>query len=266
MTQLLLDVYGWKGTLWILGALACHCIICGSFVWYFEKQRTRFCYLTKELHCGLQEDEQNTESKFTILKKFRSITRGTLNVEVLKNSSFHNVLVLAAASGWSFSSWIIYIIPHAEEKQLTPSTAVLLGTIGGIGNILGKLLYPVLKMFISNKSILYLTCVVCAVSLALDPLLNSFIGLAVSSSIYALSVGMLFTAGIAIMYEVIDNDDMIDAFSWFYFAYGTASMTGCFTSGKIDEDPLFFIFVLSNFKFHLTLIMDVTRLYIRQAF
>ena len=221
----------------ILGALTFHCIACGGWIVHAEKQRSMYCDETQykeieDLESDLQERNVNTESELPLSKKLCLIARKILNIELFKSSSFVNILIFAAASGWSFSSWLIYLIPHAEEKGISPSTAVLLSMIGGIGNSLGKLLFPVVKLFLSNKTTFYFTSAVVVVALSVDPLMTSFAGLAVSSTLYTFAVGTLTTAGFAKLYESVENEHMIDAFSWFFVTFGVASMASGFTSGK----------------------------------
>ena len=239
VTQLLLDIYGWRGALWILGALTFNCSVCGIWISYAEKQRSMNCDETKykeieDLECDLSVRNENADSEPLFCRKMCLIARKILNVELFKSISFLNILIFAAASGWSFSSWLIYLIPHAEEKGISPSTAVLLSTMGGIANSLGKLLFPVMKLFLSNKTTFYLTSIGVVVALSVDPLMTSFAGLAVSSTLYAFTVGTLTTAGFAKIYESIENEHMIDAFSWFFVTFGMASMASGFTSGKTN--------------------------------
>ena len=226
LTQLLLDVYGWKGVLWILGALTFHCIVCGGWIKHSEKQRLRSSQLHSYRKIKLTESgstQNGPESALSVFNMF--------STELLKNASFFNVLILSAAIGWSYTCWLIYLVPHAEDKHVKSSMAALLGTVGGIGNILGKLLFVVSKKIFSNKSLLYISCGLCSISLGLDPLLTSFSLLAVSSTVYTFSLGFAYTVGISIMNDVIDTEIMVDAFAWYYAVFGVASMAGGFTTG-----------------------------------
>ena len=226
LTQLLLDVYGWKGTLLILGALAFHYIVCGGWIKHSENQRIRLSqsYSYREINFSEKGSTQNAPmSTLSVFNIF--------NFELLQNVSFFNVLIYSASIGWSYTCWVIYLVPHAEDKHVKASTAAWLGTIGGIGNIFGKLWFVVSKKQFSNKATLFISCATCSVSLGLDPLLTSFSSLAVSSTVYAFSLGWSIMAGFAIMNDVVDNEMMLDAFAWFYAVYGVTSMAGGFTTG-----------------------------------
>lgn len=227
LTQLLLDVYGWKGALWILGALTFHCTVCGGWIKHSEKQRLRSSQVHSYRKIKLTEKgstQNEPESTLSVFNMF--------STELLKNVSFVNILILSAAIGWSYTCWLIYLVPHAEDKHVKASMAALLGTVGGIGNILGKLVFVVLKKVFSNEALLYFSCSLCSISLGLDPLLTSFSLLAVSSTVYAFSLGLAYTTGLSIMNDVVDTEIMVDAFAWFYAVFGVASMAGGFTTGK----------------------------------
>ncbi|XP_072014336.1 monocarboxylate transporter 12-like [Amphiura filiformis] len=237
-TQLLLDTYGWRGALWILGAVTFHSVVCGYVVKYYQRLRlnivTKYC---KIIDNDTEPGETAQIDKKSLMKRITTFLSNMLNIELLKNVTFNNVLVFSVVTGWSFSSWLIYLIPNAEEKGILPLTASLLGTIGGLGNILGKLTFPALKMVLSNRAIIYISSIICGTSLAIDPLIDSFTGMAVSTMVYAFTVGLTYIAIFAVMNDTLEAKDMVvDAFAWFYAAYGVGAVAGGFTSGWLFDN------------------------------
>ncbi|XP_030850542.1 monocarboxylate transporter 7-like [Strongylocentrotus purpuratus] len=45
---------------------------------------------------------------------------------------------------YSFEAWVLYLVPHAEQLGITPSRAVFLSSIGGIGGIIGRTIAVIL--------------------------------------------------------------------------------------------------------------------------
>ena len=45
---------------------------------------------------------------------------------------------------YSFEAWALYLVPHAEQLGITPSRAVFLSSIGGIGGIIGRTIAVIL--------------------------------------------------------------------------------------------------------------------------
>ncbi|XP_072023063.1 monocarboxylate transporter 13-like [Amphiura filiformis] len=238
-TQFLLDTYGWRGALWILGAVTLHYVVCGDLIKYNQRLRLtiamEYCKISDS---DIESDETAQSNKrVSLMKRITTFISNMFNMELLKNITFDNVLVLSAASGWSYGSWLIYLIPNAEDKGIAPITASFLGTIGGLSNILGKLTFPVLKMIIkSNRVVLYNTCIICGISLAIDPLIDSFTGMAVSNMVYNFTIGLTFMANLAVMNDALGTKDAVtDAFAWIYATYGVGAIAGGFASGWLFD-------------------------------
>ncbi|XP_072019614.1 monocarboxylate transporter 13-like [Amphiura filiformis] len=235
-TQLLLDTYGWRGALWILGAVTFHSVVCGDLIKYHQRLRltiaTEYCQIS-DSHIESDETAQSNK-RVSLMKRITTFISNMFNMELLKNITFDNVLVLSATFGWSYASWLIYLVPDAEDKGIAPITASFLGTIGGLSNILGKLTFPVLKIIIkSNRVVLYITCIISGISLAIDPLIDSFTGMAVCNIVYNFIMGIGFIAGFAVMNDTLETKDVVtDAFAWYYVVFGVGAIAGGFTSGN----------------------------------
>ncbi|XP_072018325.1 monocarboxylate transporter 13-like [Amphiura filiformis] len=133
-TQFLLDAYGWRGALWILGAVTFHSVVCGDLLKYNQRLRLKIAMEYLQISDSDIESNETAQSnkRVSLMKRITTFISNMFNMELLKNITFDNVLILSAASGWSYGSWLIYLIPNAEAKGIAPITATFLGTIGGL--------------------------------------------------------------------------------------------------------------------------------------
>ena len=225
VAQIFLDTYGWRGGILLLGGLEYHIIVVGMIIRYNE-------YLHRDMYSPIVEETWLDNGSFC--KQCCSYLSGIFNFSLLSNVRFINVLLQASASGWAYTSWMIYLVPHAEEKGIAVANAVFLATLGGTGNFIGKLCCPVVTKFIPRKIMIVVSLMLAGLSISLDPLFGSMIGMGISSTMFALLTGLAFIASMSSISEVVPEKQAYDAYAWFYLLYGVNSMAGGFVTGKFQ--------------------------------
>eukprot|EP00057_Strongylocentrotus_purpuratus_P011131 XP_011665605.1 PREDICTED: uncharacterized protein LOC105438926 [Strongylocentrotus purpuratus] len=63
---------------------------------------------------------------------------------ITKEALFLMCLPATYFRDYSFEAWLLYLVPHAEQLGITPSRAVFLSSIGGIGGIIGRTIAVIL--------------------------------------------------------------------------------------------------------------------------
>ena len=60
-----------------------------------------------------------------------------LEIDLFKNAAFLSLLAVIFAYVYGFQGWIIYLVPNAVDKGLTPYRATALATAGAGGQFIG---------------------------------------------------------------------------------------------------------------------------------
>ena len=240
LAQFLLDVYGCRGTLLILGGINLHSIVSGAFLRpmtrkqderNFKKEAQKTKCDPKSIPMG---NEHIKEDKWCDRDMFSSLIF-YLDLKLFKDLMFLARMVYCIGYGYCLTGWLIYIVPFAEQNGIPPYEAAFLGTCGGIGTLLGNTLFPFINRRVSNEHMLYFTAVICCLALASNPLFASFrsyFGLAFSSGVFGLGrTGVL--SGFQIVKENIDADHLTNALMYLTMAYSVGSILSGFLSGKL---------------------------------
>ena len=83
---------------------------------------------------------QNDSEKYNFCSSFISRCKLFMTKEAL----FLLCLPATYFRAYTFEAWVLYLVPHAEQLGITPSRAVFLSSIGGIGGIIGRTIAVIL--------------------------------------------------------------------------------------------------------------------------
>ncbi|XP_072030778.1 monocarboxylate transporter 13-like [Amphiura filiformis] len=207
LTQMLLESYGWRGTVMLLGAICCHGIVAGSLLRpsQFDSDGEKLnigknvlnSYDALEEECGGYHEEAENESfgwrsEKCLPPRWQQVLELT-GISLFKNTSFVAAIFMMSCDSFSKTGWIVYFIPHCIVKGLTPYEAAFSATAAGTANLIGRLIYIpfVSKNLISVPTILYLSGILTAFALMVDPWTNSLTTILIANILYCLGAGVL---------------------------------------------------------------------------
>ena len=235
LTQIFQDTYGWRGASLLLFGVNLHGVVCAVL----------FKPVGKENYAQLPADDLDFSDNIDNLKKFdlrnaiqrcASLMRRYLDVSTLfSNFSFIAMMFLFAGDGFYTTGWLIYVVPHALDIDLTSSEASLVATAGGVGSLIGNCLFPLTSKIMSNKAQLYVSICIIAASLASDVVASifvSYVGMIICSSVYGLGRGIMATALYANLNDIYKDDIIVNAMAWLYAVYGLTSVFAGYFCGK----------------------------------
>ena len=154
----------------------------------------------------------------------------------LQDSVFISRMVYISGCGYCNTGWLIYLVPFAVTLEIPPYEAASLATFGGVGQLFGTMIFPLLTRQLSNANILYLTSLLMCFALLLNPLfsiLHSYAGLICSAVGFGLGRGSGLLANLQIAKEnSAKSDKMTNVFTWLNVAYSVGSISSGFLSGK----------------------------------
>ncbi len=239
VTQLLLDIYGWRGTVLLLSGISAHGIACGAL---FKPIIT--------VYARVSSSGKTKAEVVSSRQKFTDNLKNYLDTSIFNNLTFLTCLSLFAGSGFCNTGWIIYVVPHVIDVGFTPYEASLVATIGGFASFAGKVIHPLTGLLLSSKVQLYISIFIMASSFAFDVLASSsrsYVGLVACAVGFGIGDGIVSTAIYPILNDDIDDDQMINVVGWLYAVYGLASILSGFTCGKLNfATPLAILTILSK--------------------
>ena len=241
LIQFCIDVYGWRGTLLLIGGINLHCIVSGALLKpipanisasddvneEFQLQSTKLP--TNHLHHQPSGDNKCATIELKLNLSYY------LDLELFRDSIFITRMVYIFGCGYCNTGWLIYLVPFAVTLEIPPYEAASLATFGGVGQLFGTLIFPLLTRKFSNTNILYLTSLLMCLALMLNPLfsiLHSYVGLICSAVGFGLGRGSGLLANLQIAKEnSAESDKMTNVFTWLNVAYSVGSISSGFLSG-----------------------------------
>lgn len=120
LTQILLDTYGWRSTILVLGGVHFHMILTGALFPTAHKRDTR-------------DDSQDDALGWMEVRKISTTSplMDASGLSVFKNISFLANSIGIGSYSCSITGWVIYFIPHCLTKGLTPYEASFLASVIG---------------------------------------------------------------------------------------------------------------------------------------
>ena len=158
--------YSWRGAILILGALNLYSCVTGLLMASSSQQRrvlgepstlagrAQIGEDHEELVSLINEpatvdphyiaDDRNDDGVFcfiaVIARAAKKIFLDIFDIKVFRDCPrFITICMTHFILAVSFYGWIVFLIPNAEAKGISPGRAVLLTTIGGAANIFGRL-------------------------------------------------------------------------------------------------------------------------------
>ena len=231
LTQFFFDIYGWRGTILILAALNMHIVLSGALLIPVQQQSGSKHPTTKS-----DPDKINTNSKlnkngFQMIDTFSRI----LDLDFFKKSDYISLLCATIGTGYYYTGWLIYLVPHAEDLGFSPYAASALATTGGVGNLAGSCAFPFLIKMLSSKSMILLFHFIAFASLAADPVLSIspfYFGLTSATFVLNFAYAIWGCAYMKESKNTVHESRMHSFLNWSFVTYGIGSILSGFTSGK----------------------------------
>ena len=235
LTQFLLNIYGWRGTMLIIAALNAHTVAVGALLRPVPQNLSNSLQLSKQSLPSLHDIREYSESNTNMF----DILKTTFDLDFFKDFTFIALMCATFGNGFYYTGWLIYLVPHAEDLGFSPYSASALATAGGVGNLVGSCAFPVLSKVLSSKNMIYIFHFLASLSLAIDPIFSLgpyYIGLMASSFLLNFANGVWGCAFNKLCAEVFPESRYHGSLNWAFFNYGIGSLISGFISGMFNKD------------------------------
>ena len=232
MTQLLIDIYGWRGAMLLLSALNLHYIAAAAVLEPLKQCQT--------VNHGISYERlQNKESdiKGAGSENIYSHLKSLLNLPIFKNGPFLIVLFVCLISAYSVNGWIVYLVSIVQSKGLTAYDAANVATISGVGAFLIRIVLAFVQGKATYyKQLFFIGSILVMISYGGMYIANSFWLI----SLFSLTLGIGFSIQSSQMYNAVyatvEKDDAVGAVAWLNVAFGVGYIASGYISGKLQAD------------------------------
>ena len=231
LTQMFLEVYGWRGAMLLLCGLNMQSIICGALITCSESRggECEIEYLPIFLEDESQLHDKTQNSSWKTFEGFLKI----FDVKLLGTPPFvARVFLPFMSQGYMITSWMIYIVSFALSNGITLKESAIVASMGGIGSMIVRFVLPILNSIMTYKQLMYISSFELAISLVLTTVFTSMTGMSVCSLFYGIGYGMLGTEIYIATKDVVQEDEYYNAISWSHLAYGFAAVGSATLTGE----------------------------------
>ena len=136
------------------------------------------------------------------------------DLDLFKNFNFLALMVSDLSVCFAWQGWIIYLIPHPEEKGLTPYQSSGLAIAGGVGFFIDT-------GYVTDYQARTASFLLSGATFLTDPWINSFTGQMFLSTICTAAIGVGYTTSMAVAIKVnVRNIAQVVSFSLFVSSIG----------------------------------------------
>ena len=228
LTQLFIDIYGWRGAMLIIGAITSHLVASGALLIAVKPlDQTENPTESAKLHqqTGSKGNTQNPVIRNLIYY---------LDFSLFHDANFVSMFIYQFGNGYCLTGWLVYLVPFAVDIGFPSYKAASLSTYGGIGILVGNLLYPVLARKFSSNQNLICSTVIGSVALAFNPLfstVDSYVWLLFASIVFGFMHGVALLSLYQIVRDGSEDGQTTNAVVWTFVSYSVGSVSSGFLSG-----------------------------------
>ena len=233
LTQLLIDTYGWRGTMLLFSGLNLHYIAAAALLNPTNQIRTDYKgAFYKPLTRAPDAAANSCELKSGLISRCLDAVCNVTSL--LKNGRFLIFLVINMMSGYNFNGWVVYLVSIAQSKGLSPSDAANVATLGGVGAIFITIILAIVQRNNSYRELILIGLVFGIISYGGMFFPTSFWLLSLCSFTLGISCGIVGAQVLIGANAVVPKDDAVGALAWLNLAFGLGYITSGYVSGKLS--------------------------------
>ena len=235
MTQVLLDTYGWRGAMMILGGMTFHLVPCAVVSQTADERNGTDSYHRIPADDGARSrDTFQTQNESGTDRKIYKKILAAFDFAILTDVRFILQTLSVALLEFCFVGWAVYVVPHGLKQGLSPMQSSFLPTLYGIGNILGKGITPLLlkTKVLNDWWIMNLGLLLSGVFFVVDPFVRSFGALLIVTCVLGLGSAVCNVARVLICRSTTSDDRFLGFYSWQSFFVGIIEILSGFISGR----------------------------------
>ncbi|XP_038053262.1 monocarboxylate transporter 13-like [Patiria miniata] len=260
-TQVLLETYGWRGTMLLMSDVGFHLILAGMLV-----RRPKGVYAA--IPGTSEETGPDARPSEGTDNRFGQWLATSLGLDILINCRFILLACLRMLYNVSYGGVMVYLVPNGQALGLGTSQASFLTTAFGAGSLAGL---SIGTLMLHTKALsLHVTAAIAGCVTAMSLAQAAFIQLFVLQMVNSFAIGF----GLHIVVEVVSvmerflpfpDERYVIVLGWMSFLSGVSTSIGDVTSGWLHHvtgsfHGTFFLYSSAMLACMLLLLVDYLRL------
>ncbi|XP_071798847.1 monocarboxylate transporter 12-like [Asterias amurensis] len=241
LVQLLLDTYGWRGAMLLLGGFGLHLAVCGALLRHplAEKQNQESYQQIpscEDSKSKLRRDNESS-SRIQLLEEVLMKIKRSFGISVCLQKTFWIPTVIAISNRLLHTLWSVYYVDHILSKGFSAEDAIVFCIAAGVAKLTAKLLTGPLvdRGVLKLRALMTILLALCSISLLTDPLVNSYWLAIVNVAIYDFSNGGITSLNDVYIRELIGPELLTCAFGWMEMVTGIVISCSGFFPGLIHD-------------------------------
>ncbi len=230
ITQILLDTYGWRGAMLLLGGVGFHTLVCGQLMRPNTQSSQEYEQVDSTDEGDWKAAPKLSDQDGSCHKFLRAA-----GMDIFRSVDFILLTAAVMLLNVGFAGMVIYMVPSGLSQGLSGAEASLLTTAWGVGNMIGMTLSALAMYF--KPSLCYLVALVAGVVTTIGyvilPFMTSFLGQMLTVAMLGASIeGLFVITGVETRNLPFSADRQFDILGWQSFLTGVAPSVGGVIAGE----------------------------------
>ncbi|XP_072037244.1 monocarboxylate transporter 12-like [Amphiura filiformis] len=226
-TQLLIDIYGWRGAMLLLAGINFHSVAAASLLKPLTHSTAdNSVYQRVE---NLENNEDNNQNVTC------TCINDTCNASLFKNRPFIIIIIVSFACGYCHNGWVVYLVSITQSQDLSPNEAVIMATISGVGAFMIRIILAIFQGGTSPRLLLCGGSFITAGAYAGLYYASSFLTTAVVSCLLGIGLGVVGSQVYVAANATIEKDQAINAMAWLHFVLGIGYIISGYVNGFLFD-------------------------------
>ncbi|XP_030835505.1 monocarboxylate transporter 9 [Strongylocentrotus purpuratus] len=146
------------------------------------------------------------------------------------------IMIAGLLSGATTTGWVAFLLPNAQEKGYNMDKAVLLASVGGLGNFIGRFCIGYMLGKWTTARTMFIVCnLICGAAFCLDYVTTTFWGLSILSALNGSTIGAMTVLISLMIEEIVDESRFTSGVALAYFFLGLGEIVGGLFAGWLYD-------------------------------
>ncbi len=235
LLQLLIETYGWRGSLILLAAGLAHIAVCGALFRPSPLERQNRKWGPGQLE-GSRHDTGGTQSASASLRTVVESVLQVFDLTLLRYLYFNILLAVNFQISYSYAIVLLYLPSRATSFGISELRAASLVSALGIGSLVSRLTHGLLIDYniLSTSVLTALSLLVCGIVSLLNPVSDNYWVLAALSAVVGLTSGVYVSTYPILAKEYVGVDKVSGGIGWIHMMQGIAALISVYATGTLN--------------------------------
>ncbi|XP_030845699.1 monocarboxylate transporter 9-like [Strongylocentrotus purpuratus] len=146
------------------------------------------------------------------------------------------IMIAVLLSGATTTGWVAFLLPNALEKGYNMDKAILLASVGGLWNFIGRFCIGYMLGKRTTARTMFVICnLICGVAFCLDYVTTTFWGLSILSALNGSTIGAMTVLISLMIEEIVDESRFTSGVALAFLFLGLGEIVGGLFAGWLYD-------------------------------